>query len=245
MSGLAAPFLTRLPFLYPACGAVALLYYWDIGLKALGYALLQVCLPLYWISHRLSEKHHEKVFAELYSRRVGASTTAQHQAVAISPRQAAALAAVDAVTSAASAPVDAPAGSAGAATTPPHAPLVAALLFLIRPPPTAAGWVVSSARRAVAAPLGLAFPALPRIAAVLSTGHLGSAWMAPYLRAARKGRGGMAGAAALARAGPTASAAFGLMALLLGCVPVLSRLLAFFTAAGAALWAADLAAGAT
>jgi nucleoside-diphosphate-sugar epimerase len=42
-------------------GAVALLWHWDIGAKALGYALLQCVVPLYWLSARLSEKHHEKV----------------------------------------------------------------------------------------------------------------------------------------------------------------------------------------
>ena len=248
MSSAAAPFLLRLPFLYPLAGAVALLWHWDIGAKALGYAALQLLLPLYWLSARLSEKHHEKIFTAVYERRAGRTAAAAAGPPALSPRQAAALAAVDAVTAAAATPVDAAAaGAAAAAATTPHSPLVAALLLLIRPPPTAAGWLVSAARRAVSAPLGLAFPALPRALAVLSTGDLGSAWLAPYLRAARKAAskgvtGGIAGAASLARAGPAASAAFGAVALALSCVPIVSRLLAFFTAAGAALWAADLAA---
>ena len=185
MSAAAAPILLRLPFLYPLAGALALLAHPDILARALAYTALQLCLPFYWLSSRLSEKHHERVFADLYARRTagragtaaGASAAAASQPAPLSSSQAAALAAVDAVTAAAATPADS--GTAAAGSPANHPPLVAALLFLIRPPPTAAGWAVSTARRAVAAPLGLAFPALPRVAAVLSTGHLGSAWMAP------------------------------------------------------------------
>ena len=194
------------------------------SLLAAAYAVLEVCVPLYWVSHRLVDRHHRRVFEATFSRRLGLSRAT---AAPLAPGPAAALAAQAATI---------PAG--GHAPPAARHPALAALLWAARGPSPGSPFYSRWAHNALAAPIGLAFPALPRLLAVRDTRDLGAGALAPYLR--MKGVTGKAEAAVVGRANAAACRAFGAAAFVFGCVPLVSWLLTMATAAGAGMWAADL-----
>lgn len=119
-------------------------------------------------------------------------------------------------------------------------------------------WHLRWLRRTLVAPLYLAFPLAPRLLSIRDTRDVAVDALRPYLKAkglrvSKKGRGSRQGFSSAAAADASVDDAcffskrsawecrsFGAVAAALGCVPVLSWLLAFATTAGAALWAADL-----
>ena len=113
-------------------------------------------------------------------------------------------------------------------------------------------WHLRWLRRTLVAPLYLAFPLAPRLLSIRDTRDVAVGALRPWLkvkglRVSKGGAGGRRGAALsvddacfFSRRRAWECRSFGAVAAALGCVPLLSWLLAFATTAGAALWAADL-----
>ena len=110
-------------------------------------------------------------------------------------------------------------------------------------------WYLRWLRRIVVAPLYLAFPLAPRLLSIGDTRDVAVDALRPWLKAKglrvskgnrRQGNSSVDDACFFSRRRAWECRSFGAVAAVLGCVPVVSWLLAFAVTAGAALWAADL-----
>lgn len=213
-----------------------------------------------WLSPRLVARSHSKFFNAVFQSAVVGSVTSAGSAAPLSPDQRARLdAAVAAATAEAAAAAKAARARNPLAALPSSSSATSEILSWLRwaftePERTRFPWYLRWRRRSLLAPLCLAFPLAPRLLSVRDTRDVAVDALRPWMKSKGLkvskggGRGGGSGSrraftvddACFSRRRAWECRSFGAVAEVLGCVPVLSWLLAFATTAGAALWAADL-----
>lgn len=216
-----ASLLLRIPFLYPLAGIAfvltkpALLV--AVLLRAAG---LLLSFPVVFFSTAIARRATHRTFrAVLASRGVNGGLRAA------SAEDRAALAA------------RAPAVARGAA--PPTLGVRALLVALFTPAAPGWPWYWRWAKNLVAAPLAAVFPAGRALAAMADPADVALRALEPYLDAKGLVKGGRERAGlAVAKRGELI--AFGVAAAAISALPIVSWVTMFTTAAGAALWAADL-----
>ncbi|CAL8472117.1 g11659 [Coccomyxa elongata] len=207
--------------------------------KILGLTLLELLVPIYWVSDRLVEKHHRQVFDGVLSRQLGqtrpvlpldATEKQQVQRLVTKHRQAGHLK---------KGGDDIAQKIEERSRTAP--PAVKVLLWIFAPPPANEPWWKRLPRRLVNAPARLIFPAGSKLLQAGNSRSYAMNALKPYLK--RKGITSWEEQAAVAYENRWSFRAFGAVAYGLGFVPILSWILNFTTSIGAALWAADMERG--
>ena len=217
-------------------------------------ALLQIINPFMWLSPSLVARSHSKFFHAVFG---SATSTA-----AIPPLSADQRARLDAAVAAATAEARAASAAKAARARDPLGSLpspsssssgrelLSWLRWAFLEPEGAAcfPWYTRWLRRALVAPLSLAFPLAPRLLSIGDTRGVAVDALRPWLHSKglrvsrRSGRGAppIDDACFFKRRRAWECRSFGAVAAALGCVPLVSWLLAFAVTAGAALWAGDL-----
>lgn len=223
-------------------------------------ALLQIINPLMWLSPSLVARSHSKFFNAVFASTVGGGgrgggpSSSGSSSVATStstPLSADQRARLDAVVAADAAKAQAAAASRAARARDPLGSLpsrssstreiLSWLRWAFLEPENTARfpWYLRWLKRTLIAPLYLAFPLGPRLLSIRDTRDVAVDALRPWLKS--KGlRVSKGDACFFSTCRAWECRSFGAVAAVLGCVPLVSWLLAFATTAGAALWAADL-----
>lgn len=225
------------PSLYPIFGLVQMIIEPQLLIKTLGLLVMEILVPVFWLSDSLVEGHHKQIFNAVFSGQLGPT----RPIAPLSDGEKARLR--ELVTQ------HAPHLRRKQFTTLedklhekyPNQEIpvpIQLLLWIFTPAPPGSPIWVKIPRRILNLPAKLIFPAAPKLLGAQNARAYAVQKIKPYL--IKKGIKSWDEQAAVAYEHRWEFRSFGGVSYALGCVPVLSWLLEFSSSVGAALWAADM-----
>eukprot|EP00884_Botryococcus_braunii_P022360 jgi/Botrbrau1/8808/Bobra.0330s0038.1 len=224
------------PALYPLYGILYVLLHPDVLVRIIGLVLLELLVPIYWVSDWLVDRHHSQIFQIVLSQQVAATKPVgpldgeerekllRQAEVERSKRANRSLPNLSAL----SVPSDL------------H-PVLKWLVWIFTPPSSNMPFLQYYGKKLVNAPVKLLLPGGRYIFGIRDTATLGLMAMTPYLKKKGIDKGQLRDAVGLVQRWRLRR--FGMCAYVLSAIPILSWLFAFTNYVGAALWAADFERG--
>ncbi|CAK0787852.1 hypothetical protein CVIRNUC_011074 [Coccomyxa viridis] len=225
------------PSLYPVFGLVQMIVEPQLLIRTLGLVVLEVLVPIYWLSDSLVENHHKQVFNAVFDRQLGATRpvaplteTERTRLRELVDLHAPRLRKVQFTSLEDKLQEKYPNQEIPAP--------IKLLLWIFTPAPPGTPIWLKVPRRILNAPAKLIFPAAPKLLGAQNARAYAVQKIRPYLK--KKGIKSWDEQAAIAYEHRWEFRSFGGVSYALGCVPILSWLLEFSSTVGAAMWAADM-----